>query len=558
MAYPAGVHDGLAITLGERIPLPGPSHIGRLHEVAQIWVGGLRCPLESAHELMEGSGVVLVCVPERPLLPGLAEVQMHLRTTQQHRNTSVASSDDPAGCERLVRQLAHDIAASRGVNTSESTLCIAVGLQGDLQIRRSITWPERVGTGSSVSADLFGSGWGDGGGWYQSTFSPLLREPAGAPYASHWSESEDSVLQPLLQDVHGKLGVYACNGGFHPDDFGHSVQCVVSHDAVGGPVGMVMSLPGLQWLDTASIAVHGTIENPSDTLVPAWVDLVPPVVQAAVPSGVDLSIMVNNYLNQSSRHNFILRGSRLVTPSGLVHVQSVYVGGEKCDPLVVASSYELRCSVRGYLMTSGEVRVVPKQLGLVNAAQNQTGWVQAVFREWQRLSTKQAGFFQGGVWNKNAIPSRLAEWSSDQLIVMSKPTVLGSNPSVVSPAGGVELLLVGIQLGFANATYIESIDVDGAPCVNVSVRSEFTVSCTTTPSIGTDGVVNVHSQWGFTYESAPAVVRFVSPEIYSVSTTPDTIFNDLNSSYVVSAVGRHFGSGRAGGNGTSPRMIISG
>lgn len=155
-------------------------------------------------------------------------------------------------------------------------------------------------------------------------------------------------------------------------------------------------------------------------------------------------------------------------------------------------------------------------------------------------------------------PPQLAEWSSSQLFARVDPTVLGSNPSIVSPAGGTELQLVGIQLGAVDGGFIDSIDVDGAPCVNVSVESDFVVSCTLLPSPGSDGIVTVRSRSGRIYASSAGVVRFLAPEIDAVLVDPDTIFNDRESVYRVTVQGRHFGSARTGGNGTSPRMVISG
>lgn len=86
-----------------------------------------------------------------------------------------------------------------------------------------------------------------------------------------------------------------------------------------------------------------------------------------------MSSMVENSRNASTRHSVILRGTALVTSRMEINVGAVYLGGERCDPLVVVSPTELRCSVRAHLVASNELRVVPRSIGALNAGLESDG-----------------------------------------------------------------------------------------------------------------------------------------------------------------------------------------
>ena len=143
------------------------------------------------------------------------------------------------------------------------------------------------------------------------------------------------------------------------------------------------------------------------------------------------------------------------------------------------------------------------------------------------------------------------------LIALPSPTVLGCSPTVVPPAGGVSLQLLGIELGAEGGEYIAGIDIDGEACGNVTSESDFVVRCDLPPTAGEAGVVTVRTVWGSTYTSAAGVLRYSAMEISNVTASPATIFNALNDTYDVTVLGKHFGIARTGGDGTSTRMFVS-
>ena len=565
--YPGGASDGLAVVTSRAMHLPRPSELGRVQELGHVWAGGLRCPTASAHAIDAGARTVLVCTPEQPLLPGLAEVQVHLPGSDggsggRSGGAVTVSSDDPAACELVLRELASGQSIAGAPSDPGMVLCVAVGMQGALRLQSGSSWPASVGAGETLVMDVQGAGWGSGGGWHAGALAPVDRHGSMGGLIDRWTQLEAAVVSPLRQEVTGTLGVYPCDGNLTAGSMGSSLQCTAPAGMVGGPASLSVHLPGLSWLDTASIVVEDSGSEPTDNatqLQPAWVDLPPPVVQAVEPPSVDATALIESEVS-GTKYNLTLRGTSLVTPDMQVHVGAVYLGGQRCDPLVVHSATELRCSVLPHMMESDEVRVLSRSLGVVNAALEAGGAARAQrhAREWRQLSSDPREGFEAGVWDSNVDPPHVVEWTSNQLIARVNPRVLGSNPSLVSPRGGQVVQLVGIQLGALGGGLIDRIDVDGAPCANMSVESDFVVQCTLTPSPGAEGVVSVHTPWGKVYPSSAGVVRFLSPEIESVVVDPDTIFNDLGSSYRVTVRGQHFGSARTGGNGTSPRMVISG
>lgn len=131
----------------------------------------------------------------------------------------------------------------------------------------------------------------------------------------------------------------------------------------------------------------------------------------------------------------------------------------------------------------------------------------------------------------------------------------------MSTRGGADLQLLGVDLGASQGEYIASVDIDGTPCQNLTWFSDFVLRCTSAASLGGQGIVNVNSIWGQTFDSAPGIIAYEMPELSPtnpVEVDPPAIFNVLTESYVVRAFGKNFGFPRQGGNGTETRMQVSG
>lgn len=99
--------------------------------------------------------------------------------------------------------------------------------------------------------------------------------------------------------------------------------------------------------------------------------------------------------------------------------------------------------------------------------------------------------------------------------------------------------------------------MDGYNCTAVAPLSDFIVRCTLPATMGSLGVVRLHTRWGKTYSSAPGILQFVAPAVVSVHVSPAQVTNMLGMRYNMSIHGKHFGVAR-NGNGTDIQVIASG
>lgn len=125
------------------LPGPRPSELGRAQEMGHVWVSDVRCPTAAIHRSQNRT--TLVCTPERPLLPGIASV-----VVQMHNTSEAQSPSSPSACEETLRRAALEPRQGRNATSQaaiNATMCIAVGLQGPLQLVASQRWEQRIGAG---------------------------------------------------------------------------------------------------------------------------------------------------------------------------------------------------------------------------------------------------------------------------------------------------------------------------------------------------------------------------------------------------------------------------
>lgn len=172
---------------------------------------------------------------------------------------AVVSSNDPRACELLLRELASGQTIDDATPGSEEVHCIAVGMQGATGLISSgSNWPASVGAGGVIGAVPRGDGWGSLGlGWVQgAAVLSIGRQESTGGLFQVWSSLESSVLTPWRQSLRGTLGVYPCDGTLEHALGAAELLCTTPAGAIGGPVSMSVHLPGLSWLDTASVVVE--------------------------------------------------------------------------------------------------------------------------------------------------------------------------------------------------------------------------------------------------------------------------------------------------------------
>lgn len=122
---------------------PRPSELHRAQEKAQVWVGGLRCPVVSFQRGATEDHVM--CIPSTLLAPGLAHVSVRLSygyfSGSDASETSAVAAAANIGqgmppCEAALRSLTGEALAPP---VDAAVPCVAIGFAGPMQLSLSVT-----------------------------------------------------------------------------------------------------------------------------------------------------------------------------------------------------------------------------------------------------------------------------------------------------------------------------------------------------------------------------------------------------------------------------------
>lgn len=122
-----------------------------------------------------------------------------------------------------------------------------------------------------------------------------------------------------------------------------------------------------------------------------------------------------------------------------------------------------------------------------------------------------------------------------------EPVVVASQPRVISPTGGEQVQLLGIDVGTRMSDYLVGVTIDGINCTGVTRESDLSILCVAGGGSGGPGSVALETVFGWTSQGPDGVVQYSPPVVTSLVTSPTAVFNAREVKYNVTVTGRHFG-----------------